>query len=43
MAKSYKKGQIIYVDGILARCEKDHILLSPAVGRDSRATFSGNL
>ena len=39
MAKSYRVGEEIYVDGILKSCEKGSVLIDPAIGRDPRAPF----
>ncbi|MEM7396383.1 MAG: hypothetical protein AAF492_28945, partial [Verrucomicrobiota bacterium] len=42
MVASKKVGDDIYIDGILRRCDKDDILLDPAILRDSKAPFSPN-
>jgi hypothetical protein len=39
MAEGYKVGSVIYIDGILKRCNEDDCLLAPAIGRDPQASF----
>ncbi len=39
-ADQIEKGDEVYVDGILKRVDKDHVLMSPVVLRDSRASFN---
>lgn len=40
MAESVKAGDTVYVDGFLKRCEKDDVVLAPAMLRDSKAPFN---
>ena len=40
MAESYRVGQVVFIDGILKLCEKNNIVLEPAIGRDSKAEFN---
>ena len=39
MAEGFKPGDIIYVDGFLKRCEKDDVVIDPAISRDRKAPF----
>jgi hypothetical protein len=40
MAETTRVGDIVYVDGFLVRCEKDTIVIDPAILRDPTAPFS---
>lgn len=40
MAESCKVGDIVYMDGLLVRCESGDVLLDPAMQRDPSAPFT---
>ena len=40
MAQDCKKGDTVYIDGFLKKCEKGDIVIDPATSRDSTAAFN---
>ena len=40
MAEQYKAGEVVFIDGILKRCDANDTLLEPAIGRDPTAPFT---
>ena len=39
MARSYKVGDTVFIDGFLAQCAEGQVVLEPAMGRDRKAPF----
>lgn len=40
MAEQFQPGDTIYVDGFLKRCERDYLVMDPAISRDPTAPFT---
>lgn len=39
MAESCRKGEVVYVDGFLEKCEEGKVVIDPAMLRDPKAKF----